>query len=1005
MTIATDLVSHTLTYQRKGLSMKYQTSLWALLLSVLGVTVASAQTRIVTGRVTDSLTTDVITTGQVSVQGTTIGTTIKDDGTFTLAVPTREVVLLIRSIGFKRGQVTVPVGQNAVTIALPRDYFQLEAIVVTGQATGVERKNLANAVATVNAAQLASVPSAGIDQALQGKLAGANIIETSGAPGGAARVTLRGVTSINGAFTPLYVIDGVIASDIAIPRGTNFVSQASRGFVLAAAGENATNRISDLNPSDIENVEVLKGAAASAIYGSKASNGVIIVTTKRGRVGAPQFSITQRFGTAAVSKKVGNRVFPTLADAVAVYGATLAQDPVYGWAPGKVFDNEGELVGNKPLSFETAASMSGGTETTQYYASVLAKHEGGIMTNTFADKRGLRVNVDQAVGRRVKLSLGADVNNSTGDKGLTINENNNSSVYAALSNTPNFFDMRRQPDGTFNNPFVASNALQTAAGLKNRENVWRMLATGRMSVEVLNTPTNTLRVLANGGADFFNQENLVFSPPDLLFEPLDGYLGTSVASAGANLNYNLNANVVHTFKTGGGTSFTTQLGTQYETRELKVNRILAANLVGGLQVVTAGTVVGVDARHEYVKDFGFFAQEEFLTLGERLLLTVGLRADQSSNNGEPDKLFYYPKASLSFRFPRVAPGILDELKLRVAAGESGNQPLYGQKYSELRGGNVNGVASAIIQTSAAAANIVPEREREIEAGLDGALFGGRASLEITGYEKRITDLLLARGLPRSFGFSSEFLNGGVLRTRGLEVSLSGAPIQSRNLRWNPRLAFHQYRSVIVKLPVPTFGGGGFGGGSVRIQEGKSATQVYGTDSLPNGSTLLTYIGETRPDYQVQLGSDLTYKSVKFSFLLDRSKGGLVSNLTQWLYDLNGNSVDYDQIGPDGRKLGVSRPEIFEKHSRQYVQDASFLKLREASISVDLPASFVHGIWSGARYLRLGLSGRNLLTFTPYEGTDPEQRWVPEQGIASRLPQELWAYPPSRSFWLSFDLGF
>ena len=197
---------------------------------------------------------------------------------------------------------------------------------------------------------------------------------------------MRGVTSINGAFTPLYVVDGVVRAMWRSPPGTNYVTQAAPGFMVKATGENAVNRIADLNPADIENVEVLKGAAASAIYGSKASNGVILITTKRGRLGAPQFSISQRFGVSSVSKTVGSRTFETLADAVARFGAT-ASDPALGWAAGRVFDNERELVGNKPLSYETAASLSGGTETTRYYASALIKHDGGIVTSTFYDKR------------------------------------------------------------------------------------------------------------------------------------------------------------------------------------------------------------------------------------------------------------------------------------------------------------------------------------------------------------------------------------------------------------------------------------------------------------------------------------------------------------------------------------------------------------------------------------------------------------------------------------------
>jgi TonB-dependent starch-binding outer membrane protein SusC len=666
--------------------------------------------------------------------------------------------------------------------------------------------------------------------------------------------------------------------------------------------------------------------------------------------------------------------------------------------------------------------MSGGTETTQYHASALVKHEGGIISNTFADKRSLRLNLDQTATSRVKLAVGAELINTTGDKGLTINENNNSSLYASLANTPSFFDMRATcPDGTrqaqctggvYANPYVSSNALQTAAQLKNRENVWRLIATGRVSVDAVTTPRHSLRLIANGGSDFFSQENEVFSPPNLLFEPLDGLLGTSVASNSSNLNYNLNANAVYTYRTAGGSSFTTQFGTQYETRELKIHRTLAANLVGGLQLITSGTTVVVDADHQYVKDFGFFAQEEFLTMGERLLLTLGLRADQSSNNGDPDKLFYYPKASVSYRIPSLARGVIDELKLRAAYGESGNQPLYGQKYTELRGLNVGGVPASLIQTSAADVNIVPERQREIEAGLDATLFKGRGRLEVTGYQKRITDLLLGRGLAPSFGFTSEFVSGGVLRTRGLELTISGVPIQSRNFQWTPRLSFHSYRSKIVELPVPKFGGCGFGGGSVRIEEGRSPTQVFGDDSLPDGTHVCQAIGDLSPDYTLQLSNDLRYKSVSLSFLWDRQKGGLLSNLTQWLYDLDGNSKDYDDPVPghSGRTQGEFRPSVFSNNGLMYLQDASFLKLREVTLTLDVPQSFVRKLWSGARYARLSLSGRNLLTFTPYSGTDPESRWFPELGLASGgdfgiPPSELWAYPPSRTFWFSVDLGF
>jgi outer membrane receptor protein involved in Fe transport len=661
-------------------------------------------------------------------------------------------------------------------------------------------------------------------------------------------------------------------------------------------------------------------------------------------------------------------------------------------------------VGNHPFSYETNATVQGGTETTQYFASVLANHTGGIITNTYADKRSLRLNLDQAAGSRLKFSIGSEVMNTGNDQGLTINENNNSSLYASLANTPNFFDMRPGPDGTFTNPYVASNALQTAALMKNREYVWRFIGTGHATLDAISTQKNTLRFLVNGGADFFNQSNEVFSPPELLFEPLDGLLGTSVVSNSNNLNFNVNANVVHIFNTNS-MSFTTQFGTQYESRELKINRILAANLVGGLQNVTSGTTTGIDAQHQYVKDFGMFAQEEWLSLRQRLLLTVGIRADQSSNNGDPSKLFYYPKAAASYRIPNVIKGVVDELKIRAAFGESGNQPLYGQKFTALTGLNVGGVPGALIQTSAAAPNIIPERQAELEGGFDANMFGGRANLVATVYQKRITDLLLARALPSSLGFTQQFLNGGIMNTRGLELSLDGAPIQTHSFRWNGRVAFSLFRSNIDSLPVPQFGGCGFGGGSVRIAQGGSATAVWGPDTLADGSTQCLKLGETRPDYTVQFGSDFKYKALGFSFTLDRSKGGLISDLTAWLYDLDGQSPDFDAPAPNGGKLGDYRAQTFNRTARVYVQDASYLKLREATFTLDLPNSFVRGIWGAIRFARLSASARNLFSWHSYKGSDPEARWVAENSLSQALPQELWAYPPSRTFWFSLDLGF
>src|SRR5581483_9065437 len=280
-----------------------------------------------------------------------------------------------RRIGYIATEKAVTPDQEKVDIALARDVLKLEETIITGQATTESRRSVANAVSTVSADQLTAVQSQTLDQALQGKVAGADIQQNSGAPGGGMQVRLRGVSSIIGTSDPLFVVDGVIISNASIPAGTNSITKATSGAAggsgIASNEDNASNRLADLDPNDIESIEVLKGASASAIYGSKASQGVVLITTKRGHAGRPKFSVTQRFGFSELSNELGSRTF-SKASADSVYGALGA---LY-FKPGVTYDHEQEIAGNKPLSWQTQASISGGNDATTYYSSGILEHDG-----------------------------------------------------------------------------------------------------------------------------------------------------------------------------------------------------------------------------------------------------------------------------------------------------------------------------------------------------------------------------------------------------------------------------------------------------------------------------------------------------------------------------------------------------------------------------------------------------------------------------------------------------
>src|SRR6266550_1651963 len=499
---------------------------------------AAAQTRTITGIVTDAETNQPLEGARVSVRGTSLAVTTGAGGTFTLGnVPEGNVVVSIRRIGHNFADVPLPRGQNVITAALSRHPLRLSDVVVTGQATAVDRRNLANAVATVSGEEVSRVSSQTVEQALQGKVVGASIQSNSGAPGGGMQMQLRGVTSINGSSEPLYVVDGVVVSNVAIPSNQNAVTRSTQGSNPSLTQDNQVNRIADLNPNDIENIEVLKGASASAIYGSRASNGVVIITTRRGSAGERRINATQRLGWSKVSRTLGSRTFNTLADAIAAWGPNAANF----YQQGVTYDHESELAGKTPLSSQSVVDISGGDADTRYFASGLWQNDGGIIDNTGYDKGSVRANLDQDFGKKLSLSLQTSATKSLAQRGLTNNDNASVSFWMVFPFTPSFVNLQRKPDGTYpSNPFVISNPLQTAALMKNDEKVLRSILSGRLTFTPFEQQSYSLRFLLYGGADQFSQENSLLFPAELQFEPIDdGEPGTALLSNSNNVNLNI----------------------------------------------------------------------------------------------------------------------------------------------------------------------------------------------------------------------------------------------------------------------------------------------------------------------------------------------------------------------------------------------------------------------------------------------------------------------------------
>ncbi|HYO65851.1 MAG TPA: SusC/RagA family TonB-linked outer membrane protein [Archangium sp.] len=956
---------------------------------------APANTRKISGKVLDALTNDGLPLTRVIIKGTTKGVETELDGSFSLDIPQGPVTLLFSSQDHKDREVVVGANRDTVTVSLDATF--VEEMVVVGRASELARKHLANSVASVNNEDLNRAPAATVDQALQGKVAGANIQSNSGAPGGGMQLKLRGVSTVNGSSAVLYVVDGVLISDVAIASGVYQLTDSVRGSNPSATQDNQVNRIADLNPNDIESIEVLKGASAAAIYGSKASNGVVIITTKKGKAGAPRVDVTQRVGMYSLSNTLGSRAFNSREEVVARYGEAVAAQH---WT-GKTFNQEALLAGRRDVSYETLASVSGTSGDTRYFASAMVKDDKGIIQNTGYQKQSFRLNLGQKLGTDFEVNASANLVHTLGNRGLTNNDNTNITYYMALASTPSFVDLRANGAGVFPaNPFVSSraNPMQTAALMTNDEDVWRLLGSADAVWNVYKSETQSFKVLGNLGVDRFQQQNKVFSPSTLAFETvLDELPGTSLQGSHEVLNLNTGVNVVHNYKpAGGAVNATTSAGFQYEQSGVDSLYVMSAGQVADQPNVSSGTQLRVRQNRALVRDRGFYLQEEMLLLNEHLTLVGAVRGEQSSANANPNELFFFPKVATAYRFQPFHPAV-NEFKVRLAYGETGNRPTYSQKYRPLAINNIEGLPAIIGTGVAGAKDIRPERQREFEAGVDTMLFNGNAVVELTLYQRNIYDLLLPRSIPGSTGFTTEYANGGEMFNRGVEAMLQVTPVRTTDWEWTSNTTFTLNRSQVTSLPegdvpIPVFG---TSLGEFRLQQGASATQIVGDLVQEDGTTLLRKIGDVEPDFRMGFTNTVKYREFSLSFLLDWQQGSDIINLTRFLYDANKNSVDYTTRGIERQKASLT-------DAAAYVEDATFLKLREVTFSYNLPQSLLAKT-PVVKSARINISGRNLLTFTSYSGLDPEVSNFGNHPIARNV--DVAPFPPSRSFWTSLDVGF
>lgn len=939
---------------------------------------------------------ETVAFANVIEKGTNNGTTSDIDGSFSIEVSNLPVTLVISSLGFQTIEQEVS-STTAGSITLPVSAEALEEVVVTGLGTSIKRSNAANAVSTVTSQELVGTTGqTTIDGALYGKLPGVTITSSSGAPGGGFALRLRGVSSLQGNNQPLFIVDGVYINNTSIPSGLRGASGANQGNE-----ENASNRLADLDPNDIENIEILKGSSAAAIYGQRGNAGVVIITTKRGKSGKTKINFAQDVGINQIANTLGMRPW-TAATVEEVFGPEeRAKYEQTINSRGSLFDYEDIIYGETGIITDTRLSATGGNAKTRFYVGGGFRDEEGIIKNTGFERLTLRANIDHRISNTFDIKTSTNYINSKSNRSFTGNENEGGLSYGyTLAFTRPWNNLFPDENGNYpNNPNYPGNPIFVRDNTLNEDNNHRIIQGLTVNTKILNTEANKLKLVLNGGFDYLSNETFVYVPENHQAQ-IGGQEGFVAVGKNSDFLYNTQAILVWNHEAmGGDLGLTTQLGSAFifsnTDRILSVGTDLAAGQTTPAQAVNQQ----ITQLRQEQKEVGYFTQVE-ANYKDQFIATVGYRLDKSTLNGDPNELYGFPKASLAANLANMDFWGLDavnQFKLRAAYGETGAPAQFGSIYTVYEQSNIGGAAGQSVQGTKGDPNVEPETSKEFEFGLDLGLFDGRVTFEATYYNRKVEDLILQRAVPASSGFTFENTNLADLENKGIELSLRADVINEKNIQWNTGILFYKNQSEVTRLDVPPFtppgAGFGIGLGSFFIEEGKPATQlVSNIDGVP------TQVGDVEPDFQMAFNNTLTlFEQIDVSFLVQWKEGGDNINLSELLTDLGQTTPDLDT--PEGQeRLGLPF------NGERFVEPAGYVRLREAAVYYRLPSRTIESLFGdNLEGIKLGFSGRNIFTITDYSSYDPETSVNGSAGLSTGI--EVTPFPTPRQFYFHLNVNF
>jgi len=957
--------------------------LCAIALATPFVLSAQAATGTVSGRITDASIGRGLPDVQVTVNGTRLGTVTGPNGEYAInGVPAGSRTLTVRRIGYQpttRDVQVVPGTTTTADVAVNVTAVNLSEVVVTGTGTATEKRKVGTSIATVDSALISRAQATTVDQAMQGKIPGAQITQNSGSPGGGGiSVRLRGVNSFISGSDPLYIVDGVI------------VDNESGQLADLGTRSNPQNRLADLNPSDIEHIEIIRGAAAAALYGSRANNGVVQIFTKHGTLGKPHFALMTRFSTSELREQQPFNFYP-----FDVNGLPITR-----------FNYQNDIFHRAP-SWEQNLTVEGGSDQTRYFLSGNFANEDGIMRSTSSRRSGARINLQQQLSPKLIANVTSNYI-TTSNQLQAFGEQNDYGVMGSLFFAPTNVDFR-PVNGIYPlPPALGTNPLLAISRIRNPQTIERFIGSAKLTW----TPITNLVVDYTVGLDNVGFEQRQFVPRNAVLGTAPLVTGRSQSVFEANRVVNQDGVSSYTWRPMGSFDMRTTAGFNYTSQRVRITQATANGLAPVGDLVSAGSVFSATQSDVALRTLGFYGQHE-VGFKDRLFLSGAIRFDASSTFAPSERWQAFPKFSASFVALDGRPGALNSLRLRSAIGWAGSQPGILNAYSQFisytqfpfagRPGFVNDVTFGN-------PTLKNERAREWELGADVGFLDGRVSTEATYYNRVVSDLLFFRPLPTSTGFSRQFYPIGTMSNKGIELMLHTTNVDIPRLQWTSTITYAHNKNLVDSLTILDFQSAG--GYPNRIRQGEPAGVFYGSyaardcvtgallvDSLgryrrsnqtadmgnaarrrviSNGTcndSLNKVIGDPNPKWMGSFLNEVTIaKTIRLRALLDGVFGNKIMNLSTRAQNagIASNSKTYErELLPygDPRKLPPTWNSRTQGIFEYWIEDGTFVKLRELSASYKLNSLGVNRIFADG--VDLTLSGRNLVVWTRYSGYDPE----------------------------------